>query len=645
MAAGLLAVALMAAGRGGVAAHSFLVRTEPVDGASLAASPTSARIVFSDPVLVSLTSVDLVDQAGRTVGVTLEGTEPSAELMVRIPRLTAGVYRLSWATVSSGDLHRITGSIVFGVDRAADPANASLSRGSPSFIEAALRALNVLAFTIITGSLTVAVLLGRGARRFAGRGDRSAQRLARRLLSVSILGGLVALVAAPALLIAQASETLTSAEAPLQALSTIAGPVALRTVALCGLLALVVGWRRRNQSFGAPDPAAPSLSRKAAAATALSLGLVALFDTWTSHAAAGDAGWAGVLTGASHLTAAAVWAGGLGMLAVVVLPSAWRSVGGRRLAFATLREFSWVAAAAVLVAVVSGLALAARMVSSLDALLVTLYGQLLLAKFQFVGIAALVGLANAAALHRGVRALVAGIAPPLWRPRWITRWRPRWMTRLVPVEAGAVMLVVALGAVIAATPPANGPQFRPQSADDLPPSYAAVADDLLVRVAIRPGRPGANFVSLGVFETRRPALGRIEQVTVRLVRSDGSAPVVGSAQSLGDGNYEIAAVELPSAGIWRLEVVVRRDGLPPVSVRTDWVVKPPIPTIPRHPTVLSDVPLASILNTVAVIVAAAGTSILAMIALSRRLRGRRRSGRDSTPAPPFLRPAIEEASR
>ena len=142
---------------------------------------------------------------------------------------------------------------------------------------------------------------------------------------------------------------------------------------------------------------------------------------------------------AAHLAGLALW---LGPLAAVVLTV--RGGGSDRRA--ALKAVQPVALAGAALTVISGLALASRLVVSATAVLSTPYGQALVAKMALGSLAAALGLATA----RG-RAV-------------------RWAT----VEAGLLGLVVLAGAAMATATPALDPGFLPAQREPLaPPATAA----------------------------------------------------------------------------------------------------------------------------------------------------------------------------
>jgi copper transport protein len=611
LAAFTLALAGVAASATAALAHASLVRSDPIDGASLVSAPHEILLVFTEPVVADLVSVELVDDTGRRFPAAVINPVDSEALRIRLPPLADGVYRFSWDTVSSDDLHEASGSIVFGIGRVPEAARAAVGQSSPfQPMVGLLRVINLLALTGLIGAVAVA-----GMTHWSGRSSRHqaaallAQRLEARLLVMALLATAIAILAGPAALTTQAL-----AAAPLGLLAPdlrwLPGQIAVAAILRAGALALLLAILlvRLGRARASPSRARTSTD----AAVVVLLCVVVLLEVTTTHAASGEPRALGILVAAIHLLSAATWAGGLAAMAVSVLPAARRSAVGRLLAPAILLRFSWLAALAVVASAASGLALASRLIASADALLFTSYGEVLVVKVVLAGGAALIGLANAATLHRWGTGILR-----------LSSLSPGQRLRLVALEAGTAAAVIGLAAVLSTLPPANGPEFRALSADAPPPPFGGRADDLLVTASLRPGREGLNFVTLGVHDTRRPAPATIERVIVRVARADGSrdAWVTATAIRTDDGGFEVAGLDLPSAGSWRMEIEVERPGMPAARASTTWPVAPPAPSVARRPTIVSDAPLGPILAVFALLAGGGGAGVVGVIA--RRTSPRR----------------------
>src|SRR3954466_513018 len=108
-----LGVGLIFIGAAGDArAHAFLVKSDPVVGATVAA-PKTIRLEFSEAVELSFSGVELLAGA-RSVAVPkahFNGNDHNV-LLTDVPSLQPGSYRVKWHVVST-DTHRTEGDFVF----------------------------------------------------------------------------------------------------------------------------------------------------------------------------------------------------------------------------------------------------------------------------------------------------------------------------------------------------------------------------------------------------------------------------------------------------------------------------------------------------------------------------------------------------
>ena len=145
------------------------------------------------------------------------------------------------------------------------------------------------------------------------------------------------------------------------------------------------------------------------------------------------------LSAVAHATSAAVWAGGLAMLAHVV----WRRhrLGRESRALQLAVRFSVVAAAALAIAGGAGAILAIAVLDSISDLWVTAWGRVLVAKLLLVGIAAALGAYN----HKV-------LIPRMMRRSPGTPDADAEFRRAVLLEALAFGGIILLTAVLVASP-------------------------------------------------------------------------------------------------------------------------------------------------------------------------------------------------
>ena len=626
----LLAAALLF-GASPASAHAILIKADPADGAVLDAAPAQARLWFSEPILLEFTTVTLADSAGQSfqvAAVQLDAADSSL-LLVDLPPLPPNAYRLTWRTLSTDDVHISAGTLVFGVQQAAAIASEA-AIATPLLSEVLLRWLNFGALAGLLGALALVLVVLPSPPAEPNTSPPSGLHVTvrRQLFWLALASGGMAIVVGVGLLWVQA-QTASGASGltgTLDSIRRLLGGTAYggRWWQRQGLLAelVVAVWilMRRPPPVGERSSgfSPPTLEFLVIVPFAL---LLVVTQALNSHAA-GAEGVSFVKVGvdALHLLAAALWSGGLFSLAVIVAPLLRRGPEAAAWAWSVLRRFGGLAAASVAALAVTGLYNAGQQVASLDALLVTLYGQTLIVKMGLMLCVGLIGLLNSALLHPRV---ADAVRRALRRPAGWSPFAADQLWRTVRVEAAGIGMVLLATAVLSAIPPARGPEFDPPTADETPPTLTTTANDLLVTMSIKPNRPGQNFISLGVFNTRRPAPAPIEQVLVQL-QPPGQPAVSLIAEPEAEGKYQITGDVINAPGEWQISIVVTRTGLPDTSVTTPWTVLPASASPARRPVLVSNRPLAPWLTPLA-----SGLALLfggAAIWLWRR-------GRSTAPAP------------
>jgi methionine-rich copper-binding protein CopC len=107
---------LVALGAGEASAHAFLDHAVPPVGATVATSPSTLQLFFSEPIEPSFSGVLLATAAGQRVTTGAAAIDPNnpAALVLPLPLLAPGRYRVRWHVVSV-DTHRTEGSFEFSV--------------------------------------------------------------------------------------------------------------------------------------------------------------------------------------------------------------------------------------------------------------------------------------------------------------------------------------------------------------------------------------------------------------------------------------------------------------------------------------------------------------------------------------------------
>ncbi|MBX0329240.1 copper resistance protein CopC [Oscillochloris sp. ZM17-4] len=107
--------------------------------------------------------------------------------------------------------------------------------------------------------------------------------------------------------------------------------------------------------------------------------------------------------------------------------------------------------------------------------------------------------------------------------------------------------------------------------DALSQSYTDIADDLMVTLAIRPNRPGANFMSVQAAPIRRPLRAQIGEVTLRLT-PPGEAPRDIVLAQANDGRFQASGDLIDRPGSWAAEVRIDRGIVPETVAHIAWDV-------------------------------------------------------------------------
>ena len=233
----LLALALPAA----AAAHASLVRTQPLDGSVLRASPADVRIVFDDVVRRG-PGIEAIRNGGASVLAGTARVVGGRTLVVPLrPHLPNGDYSVRWAIVSD-DGHLESGVLAFAVGVGRPPPTAALRAEAAGaqpgavaarwlFLGGILAAVGISLFALAGGardeaialaltSTAVAAALGAAD---AAHGAGLSTRAGTVFFAASIYGVVLALLAASATLAPRVLSAALVLALPLVAAPTLSG--------------------------------------------------------------------------------------------------------------------------------------------------------------------------------------------------------------------------------------------------------------------------------------------------------------------------------------------------------------------------------------------------------------------------------------
>lgn len=509
-------------------AHATLVSTDPAEGAVLAEAPAEVTFTFDESVQLVPKGLLAFDASGDPVDI-----EPSAsgvEVQGDLPDdLADGTYVVTWRVVSA-DGHPIAGSLTFHVG--APSAKVEAPKVGPAD-PGALPTIQA----IVHGLDYVALLLAGGLAFFlawTARGVRLTDVVRRHLVRLLRGSAVVAVVAAAVAVPLSGAYQLGSGPGGVFDPASLDPDLVREDLVVLALQAL-------GLAAAAWSASRPTSSLTTDLATALAVWSPAL----VGHTRAYEPGTLLVVTDALHLTAGAVWLGGLVGLAVT-LPA----IAGRpRDAVQLLSRFSTVAAGLLAVLSASGVLLGWRIVGSWSRLFGETYGRLLLVKVALVLVVVAMAAWNR---YRLVPQVTGGVGHD------VQRKATGLVRRVVVGEAAVLVAVLGVTGFLTQKPPGGEPPAQPTTADTGVVTGIA-NDDLKVLAVLDAGSGLQRRLIVQVQDTAGEPLDLYDVPAVALRSGDaevdlGEIPVMPTAT----GTY-VADVVFPTPGTWVLQVSVRAD--------------------------------------------------------------------------------------
>jgi copper transport protein len=487
------------------------VNSYPAAGEELDAAPTEIRLSFSEEPEPSLSTIRVLDGEGEE----LQTDDPRAvpghpqSLVVSLPQLPRGVYRVGYRALSAVDGHATVGAYAFGVG--ASPlgvvAEAPSGEADTSVLELVAR------WALLAG---LAALLGAAVAAVAGFGGSAGTdlRLAAAAWLLALLG----------LLLLAVAQRRTAGSSLADLLDTPVGDALIwRAVATAAAgAALLVAWR------------SPRLRPSALAAAAIAAVAAMVVHVDAGHAGAGS--WPAAVTVSAqvaHFAAAGIWFGGLAALLLGIrgAPSAVKA--------AAVRRFAAVALAALLVVLATGTLRAVDELSSLGELGSSGYGRAVLAKIALI--AAIVALA-VRQRRRTVPVAASDLNP---------------LRRTSRAELALAVSALAVAALLGSLAPAvAGPGSpAPSTVSD---SGSDIGETVRVELEAASDEPGPNsfLVEVEDFDSEEPV--EADRVSLRFEPLDdpGTEETALELEPAGDGSYSGSGSNLAFDGRWEVTVVV-----------------------------------------------------------------------------------------
>lgn len=567
-------------------AHAHLVRADLAPDGHYRVSVGTVRFWFDEPLNSALSSVVILNAAGRSVNVDTSQINPGndEELDVGVPTLPDGVYSVRWTSDSAQDGHITHGSYLFTVGGPGAVALGDAPAGIAGSDGAALDAggvavaltqwLSLIAMVIWTGALALELLVLAPERR---RSHDAPRRLAvagsGRVGVVMRLGLLATLISALLELATQAYAATGSWSGPgtTLALGDILGsPYGVWFGARLGLalLALLVvqnpnGAGRLPIGGHAATLGLVALRRPVVETRPLGMVsgrlLAVLGPTYllalalSSHnAALPHMALTAVMLDWLHLIATSIWVGGMVAIALVLLPlRPWS-----RDLLDLLDRFSPAAFLALIAAAATGMFNAQVRIDSLATLFDTTYGRLLLIKLALIGVIAALSASHVFGTRPRLRAATTQtVATARAYASLIRRLRIEPLLGLGILLCAALMGQVAPSAaafdatVLQVTGSGGG------GVSGGPIAATGRLGDLAVTLHVNPADVGQAQFTSTVSERGRS----VSDAQVRIKLAMPSTPDLGVTfveMTPGGGDYS-GAGDLVQEGLWTADVLVR----------------------------------------------------------------------------------------
>ena len=517
--AALVALAVVPA----AGAHARLITTEPANDAVLEQSPGFVLLRFDEPVETAFGAIRVYDAHARRVDAGKVERPRETEARVALDRrLARGTYTATWRAVSA-DGHPISGAFVFHVGApGANPAGIAaqvLEGGTPASVSvlfSVVRALDFLLLLLVGGG-TLLLITGLG-----GASRETQSRLSRLLAGLSLLLAVVAL-------------------AGIVLQGAAAGGFGLREALHWDVVSAVVGTRfgtvwLAQAALAVTCAALLVVSRRVPALALIPAALLLLTPSLSGHASVSGA--VALVADVAHVTAAAVWVGGL---AALVLALVWAGTARWELAVSAVPRFSEVAVVAVSWLIASGTVSAYLQVRALRGLWETTYGQLLLVKITLVLPLLALGLYNN---RRAVPRLRERLATATERTRFL---------RVAGAELALMVAIVSVTAVLVSEPPA-----RAEVAPRGPYATTAQLGDLELNLVVDPAAAGRNQIHLYLTNSSGQPTDVDEASVSATLASSQIGPIRLKAHRGGPGHFIVHGAQLALAGDWQLRVETRR---------------------------------------------------------------------------------------
>lgn len=505
-------------------AHAALVGSDPGNGTIVPDAPNRVTLTFSESVQLVPGKIRVLAPDGSQAN---QGDPSVAGTQVTIPVRSGGgrgTYLVSYRVISA-DSHPVAGTITYSVGAASTPPAAQEDQVRADPVVRALipvaKYLGYAGLVLLVGPVLVLALLW--PQRLERRGPGRLVRTGLGLVVGSTLLGLYL----------QAPYTLGTGlfDVRVDDLRDVLGSTfgAVMLVRLGVVIAAAFLLRPLLGGAGAGSESKLDLALLGV------LGVAAL-ATWplTGHPTASPVAGVSVVIDAIHLAAMAVWLGGLVMLFAFLLPRASAHELG-----AILPIWSRWAATAVGALIFAGVVQALIEVASVDGLINSTYGRLVLTK----GALAAIVIGVAAYSRKLVRNRSAEQAPGPLR-------------RIVLAELGITAVVLGITAALVQIAPPRTAEAVGTGAASTTVTRTLTAAKMSLQVDIFPAAVGNNSMHLYAYTPDNKPLPVVEWKATAALAGKGIEPIEIPLLRITDF-HAIGDIALPQAGEWTFKFTAR----------------------------------------------------------------------------------------
>jgi copper transport protein len=541
-------------------AHAALTASDPAAETVVPEAPNRITLTFSENVQLVPGKIQVLDPTSERAD---QGTPEVSGNTVTVPLRpdgAKGTYLISYRVISA-DSHPVAGAIVYSVGAPSNrPAAGDTDAGLDPAVKGPIPVAKYVGYAglvLLVGPILVLALLW--PHRLSRRGPARVVWTGFGLVIASTLAG-IWLQAPYTLGVGLFDVGLGDLQDVLG--STYGAVMLVRLGVLCAAAVLL-----------RPMLRGPGTESKVDLALLGVLGVAAL-ATWplTGHPSSSPVAGVSVVVDAVHLTAMAVWLGGLVMLVAFLLPQA----NGRELG-AILPIWSRWAATAVGALILAGATQAIIEVGSFGGLVDTNYGRLVLVK---IGLALLV-IAVAAYSRRLVRrttAAAAADAADAAAPADASAdasadgeagdsadGTVRTLRRTVAVELAVTAVILGVTAALVQIPPSRTAEAVTSAAENPNVLSTLRSDQFSLQVEIAPAQVGNNSVHLYAYAPDGKPLPVVEWFVTAALPAAGIEPIDVNLLRITD-NHVIGDIGLPVAGDWVFKFTLRTSDIDQASV-------------------------------------------------------------------------------